>query len=341
MKIIGIFLIVLLVIFGGGFATIYAVNSMESSNEGEVEFTIEEGEDIDQISGNLKESGLIKSALLFKAYIFILNKYQNIYPGEYVFDKTNAKKIINEITTNTQEEEITVTLLEGWTNSEIGAALEEAGLVTQANFIENSSVTDSREIIPDKNYDFFKGKPADYDLEGFLFPDTYRFYTDAKSPDIIKKMLDNFAVKFNDSLRAKTEEAGMTTWEVVTLASIIEKEVRTADEKRVAAGIFLERLNIDKPLQSDATVNYITGKDTTMPNAEDLGQESLYNTYLNSGLPPGPICNPSIESISAVLNPSKTEYLYFLTTPDGTAVFSKTYEEHLENKYTHYPETRP
>ncbi|MBU0671182.1 endolytic transglycosylase MltG, partial [Patescibacteria group bacterium] len=335
------FLIILLVVFGGGFALIYGINSISSSNEEKVEFVIEEGEDIDQISNNLKEAGFIKSPLFFKAYIFILNKYQNIYPGKYTFDKTNAKNIINEITTEKEEKEITVTLLEGWTNAEIGAALEEAGLVTQSNFIDNASVTDTREIIPDKNYDFFVGKPADYDLEGFLFPDTYRFYMDSDSPEIIEKMLDNFDIKFNDSLRAKTEEAGMTPWEVVTLASIIEKEVRTADEKRVAAGIFLERLAIDKPLQSDATVNYITGKDTTMPDSEDLGQESLYNTYLNPGLPPGPICNPSIESISAVLNPSKTEYLYFLTTPDGKAVFSKTYEEHLENKYEHYPETKP
>ena len=169
-----------------------------------------------------------------------------------------------------------------------------------------------------------------------MFPDTYRFFTDATPAEVVEKMLDNFKLKIGYN-----KSDSMTMWEVVTLASIVEKEVRQKEERREAAGIFLERLAIDKPLQSDATVNYITGKDTSMPTSEDLAEESLHNTYQNVGLPPSPICNPSLDSIHAVLDPKETDNLYFLTKKDGTAVFSKTYEEHLENKYKYYPETRP
>jgi len=154
-------------------------------------------------------------------------------------------------------------------------------------------------------------------------------------------MLDTFNSKFTSEDLKKASDMNMTMWEVITLASIVEKEVRQPAERKEAAGIFLTRLDIDKPLQSDATVNYITGKDTTMPTADDLAEVSLYNTYQNVGLPPSPICNPSLSSIQAVLNPTETDNLYFLTKPDGTAVFSQTYEEHLENKYKYYPDTRP
>lgn len=336
MKYVWIILIIVILVGAGAIGLFFMINNLESANQDAISIEIAEGDGLEEIAGKLRAAGLIKSELTFKAHMIMYGLNGKIYPGTYEFSRVDVAEISKLITEKAQDEEITVTFIEGWTNDDYGAALEEAGLMSRADFLAAADVNDSRRIIPDKTYGFLEGKPKRYGLQGFLFPDTYRFFADAGPAEVVEKMLDTFASKV-------TEEApnDMSMWEVITLASIIEKEVRQKEERREAAGIFLERLAINKPLQSDATVNYVTGKDATMPTADDLAEESLYNTYLNEGLPPGPICNPSLESIQAVLDPAETEYLYFLTKPDGTAVFSRTYEEHLENKYKFYPDTRP
>ena len=145
-------------------------------------------------------------------------------------------------------------------------------------------------------------------------------------------MLDNFEVKFTDQMKEDAKNGNMSIYEIVTLASIIEKEVRTEEDRKIVAGIFYDRLNNNVGLQSDATVNYVTGKQALQPSADDIEVDSPYNTYKYRGLPPGPISNPSLSAIKAAIYPEKSDYFYFLTKQDGTTVFSKTYEEHLENK---------
>src|SRR3972149_5513944 len=194
-----------------------------------------------------------------------------------------------------------------------------------------ASVTDSREIISGSTYDVLALKQKGADLEGYLYPDTYYVYKDSRPEDLIKKMLDNFENKTKDIL-AEAQVSDKDFHDILTLASIVEREVPKTSERPIIAGLFLKRIQIGMALQSDATVNYVTGKYRLRPTYDDLQVDSSYNTYKNRGLPPSPIGNPSISSIKAVLNPEQSEYLYFLSKPTGETVFSKTLDEHNENK---------
>ena len=136
-------------------------------------------------------------------------------------------------------------------------------------------------------------------------------------------------------IRAKLSSQSLTYYQILTLASIVEREVQSNTDKKIVAGIFLNRLNSDMPLGSDATIQFILGSNKRIFSDQDIAVDSPYNTYINKGLPPGPIANPSLESIEAVLNPTKTDYFYFFTGKDGKTYFSKTQEEHdaLKAKY--------
>ena len=137
-------------------------------------------------------------------------------------------------------------------------------------------------------------------------------------------------------MRADIKAQGKTINEIITMASIIEKEVPHAEDMKKIAGIFYQRLNIGMAMQSDATINFITGKGTTRPSAEDLQVASPYNTYKYRDLPPGPISNPGLAAIEAAIYPEKNDFLYFLTTPEGQVIYSRTYAEHLAAKYKYY-----
>lgn len=238
----------------------------------------------------------------------------------------------------------TIAIIEGWTADEIAAYLQKNNLVLKADFLNAEKNFDTAA------YPLLESKPQNQDLEGFLFPDTY-FITPGKtvadksvSQAIIKKLLDNFSEKFTPQMQTQARARGMSVYQILTLASIIEKETgrnavtqeqkdALASERKIIAGIFYNRLNSGQPLQSDATINFITKKNNPAPFSEDLQVKSPYNTYLHAGLPPGPICNPSLSSITAALYPAKTDYFYFLhKQPSGEAVYSETYEQHLMNK---------
>ncbi len=191
-----------------------------------------------------------------------------------------------------------------------------------------------------KNYMLLSGRPKGASLEGYIFPDTYFLPQSAPtgttiSGIIISKALDNFSKKFTPEMETRAKEINMSVYEIITLASIVEKESgRSEEERKIVAGIFFNRLNIGMALESDATINYVTKKNSPAPSWEDLKTESPYNTYKNPGLPPGPIANPSLSAIMAVLYPTKTSYFFFLhKQPSGEPVYSKTFEEHVQNKF--------
>ena len=238
-------------------------------------------------------------------------------------------------------EEVTITTIEGWTIEETGEYLEEQGMFSKAEFIDALNKFDETEFP-------LLARPENKDLEGYLFPDTYRFAKEATPDEVITKMLANFSSRL-DSIGISADDAqnkefnGLTLYEILTLASIIEQEsggngsttgdLSLQDERNLVASVFYNRLEIGQALESDATVNYITGKDSPGVSAEDLQTDSPYNTYKYSGLPPGPISNPSLGSIKAAINPAESDYLYFLhKQPSGEVVFSKTFEEHKANK---------
>jgi UPF0755 protein len=164
-----------------------------------------------------------------------------------------------------------------------------------------------------------------------LFPDTYRIFSDAQAEDIIKKLLDNFDRKVTAQMRFDAPKDNSSFYDALILASIVEREALYDDDRRVIAAIFLNRLKQGIGLQSDATINYVTGKKSPRPTYADLQVNSPYNTYKYRGLPPGPICNPGLTSINAVIYSQPNQYYYFLTDSEGRAHFGRTYAEHQQN----------
>lgn len=253
-------------------------------------------------------------------------------------------------------EEVKVTLIEGKTNLEFYASLEKQGL---------GKVTDYRateQRVKPSDYVVLADKPAKADLQGFLFPDTYRFAKTATAMEVVDELLQTFTSKFNqassdsenksgyfilpgyESYKVGTRVApGLTVFDIVTLASILEKETgragelatsdRLLEERRTVAGIFLNRLQQGMPLQSDATVNFVTKAGLASPTLDQTKVDSPYNTYKYAGLPPGPIANVSYSSLYAALHPLKTNYLYFLHEQNmGEVHYAADYETHLRNK---------
>ena len=296
-------------------------------------FTITGGEGVGTITDHLVAQGFVTNALVFKADVLFEGARSRFLVGDFTIPAgASIRTIVNLLTTTPTAQEVTIRIPESATAREIAGILDRAGVLPAADFLAAVSTTDSRTVAPDRSYDFLRDKPVTATLEGYLFPDTYRFFTDATPAHVVKKFLDNFEAKVSSTVLADIRSQGRTIFDVVTLASIVDQEVRTDADRKLAAGIFWKRLGLGIALQSDATVNYITGKQALQPTNADLAITSPYNTYQNRGLPPGPIGNPSLSAIRATANPQASDYLYFLTKPDGTTVFSKTFAEHLENK---------
>lgn len=298
-----------------------------------VTFSIREGESVTTIAEHLTSAKLIRSTFIFKAHVYFEGARSNFLAGDFTIPAgASTRTIVNLLTTTPATEEVTIRVAESATAKEIADQLEKAGVISAIAFLQAVSTTDSRTVTPNRTYDFLRDKPSDATLEGYLFPDTYRFYTKATAAHVVQKFLDTFEAKVSSTILADIRSQGRTVFDVVTLASVVDQEVRTDVDRRLAAGIFLERMRLGIALQSDATVNYVTGKQALQPTNVDLSVDSKYNTYKYKGLPPGPIGNPSLSAIRAVANPQTSAYLFFLTTPEGQTVFSKTYDEHLANK---------
>jgi UPF0755 protein len=312
-----------------------------ASSTDKVFFTIAKGQGVKDIAAALRKQNLIRSPLWFEVYTFLDGSKSGLMDGSYYLQQNmNTREVVKVLTGDTKAPEQSITIIEGLTIVDMAKYLGAKGVVAEDDFLIAAQATDSRTIVPGKTYDFLADKPAAADLEGYLFPDTYRVLENPTAGQVIEKMLDNFGSKFTSQMRTAAAEGHMSMYQIVTLASILEKEIPIVRDKSgnpinndlsVAAGVFYNRLNTGMALQSDATLVYATGKKASQLTAGDKKIDSPYNTYKYPGLPFGPICNPSIDSISAAIYPAKTDYLYFLTTPDGSVVFSKTYEEHLAN----------
>ena len=228
--------------------------------------------------------------------------------------------------------EKTLTFIEGWTNRQIAEYLSGQGFGTIQDFL---SIVEKKSGWWD-NYEVLFSRPKDRDLEGYLFPDTYRVYGDSAISDIIKKMLANLENKLTANLRLEIKSQDKTIHEILTLASILEKEVSTDYDRAMVADIFYKRIGVGMPLQADSTVNYVSGKSESRAAGIDLNIDNPYNTYKYNNLPPGPICNPGLSSIKAAVYPLKNNYWYFLTTPDGKVIYSETFEQHVAAKNKYY-----
>lgn len=255
-----------------------------------------------------------KNNYLFIILIKLSKLEDKLKFGEYNLSPSlNMLQILNKLARG----EIVVykiTIPEGYTSIQIAELLDKKEIVEKESFLK---------LV----------KYGEKSWEGYLFPDTYEVPKKYGPENMFKLMLSNFEqVAVDNKLINKAEQTGFTMDEIITLASIIEKEAKFAEEKRQISSVFHNRLKSGMKLQSCATIQYILGKPKEKLEESDLEIESPYNTYLYKGLPPGPICNPGIDSIIAALEPANEDYLYFVLGDNGRHIFSKTYEEHLKNK---------
>ncbi|MGI6367722.1 MAG: endolytic transglycosylase MltG [Anaerolineae bacterium] len=312
-----------------------AAEPVDPSDDEQLLFVIEPGESLTSVSLKLEEMNLIADAEVFRRMVQYHGADSDIQVGTYMLARSMTMEQIMEKLQRGLLPSETVSILEGWRMEQVAKALEAGGITDAASFLAMATSSDAYVYWP-----FLEARPenAPVGLEGFLFPDTYQFVANTSAEDVVQIMLRNFDWRFSEDLRLKAEQAGMSVYQVVVLASIVEREAMIPEERPVIASVFLNRLAIDMPLQADPTVQYAIGCNQETGDCwpqllrDDLNSVvSPYNTYLNPGLPPGPICNPGLASIEAVLSPADTRYLYFLAKPDGSHVFAETYEEHLEN----------
>ena len=286
-------------------------------------FTVEKGWGDDDIAVNLEKLKIIRSSYFFKFYAILSLKHTSLKAGEYnVSPKMSAHDIANKMAKGDVIRD-KVVVPEGWDKKDIGKYLETKGTCTQKYFI--SLVKNDYS----EDFDFLMDKPKDADLEGYLFPDTYEISKGATCEDILSAMLSNFGKKLTPALRTEIKKQNTSIFDMVTTASMIEKEVISLEDKKIVSGVLWKRIIIGMPLQIDATVVYITGNSKVSIN--DTKIDSPYNTYKYYGLPKGPISNPGIDSLTAAIYPTASKYLYYLTA--GKTIFNETLEQHNEAKY--------
>ena len=312
--------------------------AVDSRDTQEIIFTVDSGSSLTRVSQNLESQNLIHNSSVFKYYCDFLGFGQKIQAGEYKLTRAmDITELIEQLTTG-DGKPITrkITVIPGWNIDEIAAKLVQDKVLADASEFLNlcktaASFTDYYyvdEVLKTPNISQRK-----YVLEGYLAPNTYEVFTNASAESIIKKLLSQTEAVYPAAYHDRAAELNMTMDQIITLASLIEKEAKTADFTKVSA-IFHNRLKDRIALGSDVTIHYVTGVRKMALTADDLKINSLYNTYQNKGLPLGPICSPSQNAITAALYPDETfiaeKYLYFCSKDPNTGElhFSKTLAEH-------------
>ena len=278
-------------------------------------FNVSEGSSVKDIGKILKEHHLIIDSIGFPFIVRLLHYDKDLKSGQYQVSNVHSLfQLLEILNKGVAPEQIKVTIPEGFTVEDIAKVLYRKGVI--------------------KNSKDFVLKAQEY--EGFLFPDTYFFLKGESIESIIEKMKSQFYKVLPENYEKIAKEKGLTLYQAVILASIVEKEAKFDEDRPLVASVFLNRLKIGMPLQSDATINYALENKKLWLTDKDLKIESPYNTYAHTGLPPTPICNPGLKSLLAVVDAPKTNYYYFLTTKSGKAVFERTLEEHNRDIRKYY-----
>jgi UPF0755 protein len=298
-----------------------------------VQVRIDAGMSPERIAQMLEEAGVIESAAHFRVMASFLGYEGNLQAGDYEFTPDTPVLIALRRIRLGETVENRITVVEGRRLEEIADALAEFGISREVFLAEA--------FVRNFNYPFLEGLDGNQRLEGYLFPATYPVRSDDTPRSMLEKMLTAFQENLPADVYARANRAGLSLHQVITLASIVEREARVPDERPIIAQVFLSRLQLGIPLEADPTVQYALGFDSTSVRQHgywkqglteaDLQYDSPFNTYLHDGPPPGPICSPGADSIEAVLSPADTGYLYFVARPDGSHAFAETFEEHLQN----------
>ena len=315
---------------------LYAAFAPLKLNPPKIKITIADGTEARLIAGKLKEKGLIRSKWLFLGWASVTGKMRDLKAGDYVFE--NSADIQNVIKRLYSGEELPneriIIIPEGWNLNNIGEYLESQKIETTKNFWDVTGLphafskeTETQKRLKER-FLFLNELPPRLSFEGYLFPDTYRIFKNAPAEEMAAKMLDNFQKRITPDLISEIKRQNKTLFQIITMASLVEKEVPHDEDRAVISGILWKRFGLGMGLQVDATVSYLTGKKTTRITTEELTIDSPYNPYKYRGLPIGPISSPGLSAIRAAIFPKSSPYLYYLSTPEGKTIFSKTLEEH-------------
>jgi UPF0755 protein len=345
LKIITIVMVAVFAIAGSIWFFDYWQNREPSDVGRPVVLEITQDDDSGSVADKLTDADMINYGFYFETRM----RFEDVQlrPGVYTLRKgMSVPEIINTITVDAvatgeepadggggDAEVIEVTLIEGQRAEQFGEAIEQAGYPNgQQVFMDALKSPSVRD-----RWDFLEDMPADASLEGFLFPDTYTFTTDYTGEDMVNVLLENFDAKVTQETRDRIADQGMSLYEGITVASIVEREAAVTEERPVIAAVYLNRIDQGMVLNADPTIQYAVGEPGNWWPAplteEQLQIDSPYNTYVYEGLPPTPIANPGIASIQAVGQPADVDYLYFFAMQDGSGehVFATTYEEHQQN----------
>ncbi|MBI3998303.1 MAG: endolytic transglycosylase MltG [Armatimonadetes bacterium] len=276
-----------------------------------------------QIGDRLVEARVVRSRAAFMLALALRQANGRLRHGEYALRPTQSALEIVDVLVRGETVIHRVTIPEGYTARQIADALAREGLVDPDRFLL-TALTQARRFarpaLPDLPID---------SLEGYLFPDTYHLTRGLDEADVIAVLVDRFERAVGADLQAAAQARGLTFHQLLTVASMIEREARVPAERPVVASVIYNRLSRDMRLEIDATVLYALGRHKEVITADDLAVDSPYNTYRYTGLPPGPIANPGLAAIAAAAHPAQTPYLYYVLKPDGSHHFSRTLEEHL------------
>jgi UPF0755 protein len=303
-----------------------------------VTFSVQPGETAADVSARLAALGVVRDGSLLRLYMRYHGLDSQIEAGDFTVSGNMSLPEIARALGDASARETILTIPEGWRLEQVADFLESRTDITfgRDQFL---GLTTTAARVPG-NYTFLGDLPPGVSFEGFLFPDTYRLGKQAGAADLVGRMLENFESRVTPDLRQGMVAQGLTLYQALTLASIVEREAIVDDERPLIAGVFLNRLGLGMKLDADPTVQYALGFSSeqqtwwkTGLTLEDLAVDSPYNTYVYPGLPPGPIASPGLDSIMAVVHPQASDYLYFRAACDGSGrhVFALTLEEQVAN----------
>jgi UPF0755 protein len=292
-----------------------------------IDFTVRRGATASQIAADLLSAGLIKSTLAFKFALYESGAENALQSGTYKVSAALSPRDLAALFQKAPGDQVALRIIEGWRLTEVAAAVTKAFPSISANDFAAAAVVGTR------NNFVLAGLDPKASLEGFLFPDTYFLRPNATADQIVAILLDTFETKAGPALRSASADRKVPIYEMVKLASIVEREARDRKESPLIAGLYQHRLDISMKLDADPTIQYAKGSWGEL-SLDDLKLASPYNTYLNAGLPPTPICNPGLAALRAAAQPEKTDYLFFVAKGDGTGdhAFAKTIEEQEANR---------
>jgi UPF0755 protein len=290
-------------------------------------FVIARGETAGQIGKRLEQDGIVRSALAFDFVLYETERENALQSGTYTVSAALTPRELAKLFEKAPGEQIVLRIIDGWRLSEVATAVNKA-----FPSIGKEAFT-AAAVVGDRKNTVLAGLDPKAPLEGYLFPDTYFMRPDMTAPRIVDVLLDTFERKVGTTLRAASADRKVAIYDIVKLASIIEREARDRGESATIAGVYTNRLRIGMKLDADPTIQYALGEWREL-SLDDLKLDSPYNTYRNAGLPPTPIANPGVAAIEGAAKPAEVPYFYFVAKSDGTGghAFARTLEEHEANR---------